>query len=96
MERGNCKKDLEVFLQNNANRSFTRHEIVEKIAHKRTTIYDNLIRLEKEGKVEKYKSMGGNVGGQFVLWRWKEWKELSNYIRCPHCGRLIRRNEGAI
>ncbi len=37
--------------------------------HKRTTIYDNLVKLEKKGIVERFSRNNGKVGASVKMWR---------------------------
>jgi len=37
--------------------------------HKRTTIYDNLVKLEKKGIVERFRRNNGKVGASVKMWK---------------------------
>lgn len=37
--------------------------------HKKTTIYDNLVKLEKEGIVERFSKNNGKVGASVKMWK---------------------------
>lgn len=37
--------------------------------HKKTTIYDNLVKLEKKGIVERFNKNNGKVGASVKMWK---------------------------
>jgi len=40
--------------------------------HKRTTIYDNLLKLEKKGKIERFDINNGKRGRSITMWKLME------------------------
>jgi len=46
----------------------SRRELVEKLERARTTIYNNLEKLQNEKLVEKFSRNNGNRGRPVVLW----------------------------
>lgn len=50
------------------NSAIPRDVICEELNIPWTTAYDNLFKLEKEGKVERSKESNGKVGRPLVLW----------------------------
>lgn len=50
----------------------TRKKLVSKLETPRTTIYDNLVKLQKQRLVEKYSRNNGNRGRPKVFWKLKE------------------------
>ena len=50
----------------------TRRELVIQIKTPRTTVYDNLIKLQKRKVVEKFLKNSGKRGRPIVFWRLKE------------------------
>jgi len=51
------------------NGPLTRRELVKKLETPRTTIYDNLIKLQKRRLVEKFTRNNGKRGRPLVLWK---------------------------
>ena len=47
----------------------TRNDIVEKLKKPRTTVYDNLRKLERRKIVEKYPHRNGNCGRPEIYWK---------------------------
>ena len=47
----------------------TRRELVNQLNTPRTTIYDNLLKLQKIRLVEKYARNSGNRGRPLVFWK---------------------------
>ena len=47
----------------------TRRELVKLMETPRTTIYDNLIKLQKQKVVENFSRTNGNRGRPLVLWK---------------------------
>lgn len=52
--------------------SLTRKEIVNQLKTPRTTIYDNLNKLQKRKVVEKYSRNNGKRGRPNVYWKLKK------------------------
>ena len=50
----------------------TRRDLVNQLRTPRTTIYDNLIKLQKRRMVEKYTRNDGKRGRPLVLWKIKD------------------------
>jgi len=46
-----------------------RREIVKQLQRARTTIYDNLIKLQKQNIVEKFVRNSGTRGRSLVFWK---------------------------
>jgi len=46
-----------------------RREIVKQLQRARTTIYDNLIKLQKQNVVEKFVRNSGTRGRSLVFWK---------------------------
>jgi len=46
-----------------------RRDIVKQLQRARTTIYDNLIKLEKQNIVEKFVRNSGTRGRSLVFWK---------------------------
>ncbi|MFX1574426.1 MAG: hypothetical protein ACFFB0_16925 [Promethearchaeota archaeon] len=49
----------------------TRRELVKKLNTPRTTIYDNLVKLQKRKIIEKFTRNNGKRGRPLVFWRLK-------------------------
>ena len=49
----------------------TRRELVNKLNTPRTTIYDNLVKLQKRKVIEKFTRNDGKRGRPLVFWRLK-------------------------
>jgi len=49
----------------------TRKELVNELKTARTTIYDNLIKLQKQKMIEKFTRNDGKRGRPLVLWKLK-------------------------
>ncbi|MHA2394310.1 MAG: hypothetical protein ACXAEX_20425 [Promethearchaeota archaeon] len=49
----------------------TRRELVEFLNTPRTTIYDNLIKLQKRKLIEKFSRSDGHRGRPLVFWKLK-------------------------
>ncbi|TFG14556.1 MAG: hypothetical protein EU535_03275 [Promethearchaeota archaeon] len=47
----------------------TRRELVKQLNTPRTTIYDNLLKLQKNKLVEKYARNNGKRGRPLVFWK---------------------------
>lgn len=72
-----------------------RREIVKELKRPRSTIYDNLVKLEKKGFVKRYKQHNGKVGRPIKVWKLtEEGKEFmflygekeTLFIECEECG----------
>ncbi len=50
----------------------TRRDLVNQLRTPRTTIYDNLIKLQKRRMVEKFTRNDGKRGRPLVLWKRKD------------------------
>ncbi|MCP6718700.1 MAG: hypothetical protein KJI71_00525 [Patescibacteria group bacterium] len=50
----------------------TRRQLVKNLRAPRTTVYDNLIKLQKKKYVEKFSRNDGNRGRPLVYWKYKE------------------------
>ncbi len=46
----------------------TRRELVKELNTARTTIYDNLVKLQKLKHIQKYTRNNGNRGRPLVFW----------------------------
>jgi len=46
----------------------TRRELVRELSTARTTIYDNLIKLQKLKQIQKFTRNNGNRGRPLVFW----------------------------
>ncbi|TFG10207.1 MAG: MarR family transcriptional regulator [Promethearchaeota archaeon] len=55
------------FLKINGSR--TRRELVNQLKIPRTTLYDNLLKLQKQRIVEKYAKNNGKRGRPVVYWK---------------------------
>ncbi|MBY8982887.1 MAG: hypothetical protein KGD57_08055 [Candidatus Lokiarchaeota archaeon] len=53
-------------------RSLTRKEIVNQLNTPRTTVFDNLAKLQKRRVVEKFSRNNGTRGRPKVYWRLKD------------------------
>ena len=49
----------------------TRKELVNELKTARTTIYDNLIKLQKQKMIEKFTRNDGKRGRPLVFWKLK-------------------------
>jgi uncharacterized membrane protein len=49
----------------------TRRELVKQINSPRTTIYDNLVKLQKRKLIEKFSRNDGKRGRPLVFWQLK-------------------------
>ena len=49
----------------------TRKELVNELKTARTTIYDNLIKLQKQKMIEKFSRNDGKRGRPVVFWKLK-------------------------
>jgi len=47
----------------------TRKELVNHLLYPRTTIYDNLLKLQKRKLLEKFTRTNGKRGRPFVFWK---------------------------
>ncbi|MFW9771367.1 MAG: helix-turn-helix domain-containing protein [Candidatus Thorarchaeota archaeon] len=54
------------------NGPLTRRELVRELETPRTTIYDNLLKLQKNKLIEKFSRNNGKRGRPLVLWKLKE------------------------
>ncbi|MFW9970126.1 MAG: hypothetical protein ACFFDF_07995 [Candidatus Odinarchaeota archaeon] len=52
--------------------SSTRRDLVKKLQTPRTTIYDNLVKLQKRKLVEKFSRSNGKRGAPLVFWKLKK------------------------
>lgn len=52
--------------------SLTRRDLVRVLNIPRTTIYDNLVKLEKRKLVEKISRSNGNRGRPLIFWKIKK------------------------
>ncbi len=50
----------------------TRSELVEKLSTPRTTIYDNLLKLQKKKLIERFSRNNGKIGRPLVYWKAKQ------------------------
>ena len=50
----------------------TRKDLVKHLNTARTTIFDNLVKLQKKKRIEKFSRNKGNRGRPYVYWRIKE------------------------
>lgn len=50
----------------------TRNQLVKQLNTPRTTIYDNLLKLQKRKILEKYTRSSGKRGRPLVFWKLKE------------------------
>ena len=50
----------------------TRRELVSQLRTPRTTIYDNLLKLQKKKVVEKFSRSEGKRGRPLVFWKIKD------------------------
>ena len=50
----------------------TRSDLVKHLRTPRTTIYDNLLKLQKRRLIEKYTRNNGKRGRPLVYWKLKE------------------------
>jgi len=51
------------------NGPLTRKELVTKLKTARTTIYDNLFKLQKQKIIERFTRNDGKVGRPLVFWK---------------------------
>ena len=69
------RKEFFTPLQNNLieilenNGPITRRELVKTLKVPRTTIYDNLLKLQKKKMIEKFSRSSGKRGRPLVFWR---------------------------
>ena len=49
----------------------TRRDLVKELRTPRTTIYDNLVKLQKRKLIEKFSRNNGKRGRPVVLWKFK-------------------------
>lgn len=49
----------------------TRSELVKELSTPRTTIYDNLVKLQKRKLIEKFSRNNGGRGRPLVFWKFK-------------------------
>ncbi len=50
----------------------TRRDLVKKLMTPRTTIYDNLVKLQRKKVIEKFSKNEGKKGRPKVFWKIKE------------------------
>ena len=50
----------------------TRRELVKTLETPRTTIYDNLVKLQKRKFIEKFTRTDGKRGRPLVFWKFKD------------------------
>ncbi len=55
-------------------KTLTRRDFVKLLRTPRTTIYDNLIKLQNRKLIEKYNRNNGKCGHPFVYWKLMEGK----------------------
>ena len=53
------------------NGPLTRNQLVKQLSTPRTTIYDNLLKLQKRRILEKYTRSNGKRGRPLVFWKLK-------------------------
>ena len=53
------------------NGPLTRNQLVKHLSTPRTTIYDNLLKLQKRKVLEKYTRSNGKRGRPLVFWKLK-------------------------
>ena len=51
------------------NGPMTRNDLVKELKSARTTIYDNLIRLERMKILQKFNNSNGMIGRPLVYWK---------------------------
>jgi predicted ArsR family transcriptional regulator len=72
------KKDFVTPLQNNLIKvlekdgPITRRELVKALKIPRTTIYDNLLKLQRRKLIERFSRNNGRRGRPLVFWKIKE------------------------
>ncbi|MFX1418482.1 MAG: hypothetical protein ACFE9N_06140 [Promethearchaeota archaeon] len=49
----------------------TRRDLVKELKTPRTTIYDNLLKLQKRKIIEKFSRNNGKRGRPLIFWRFK-------------------------
>ncbi len=49
----------------------TRRDLVKELKTPRTTIYDNLVKLQKRKLIEKFSRINGRRGRPLVFWKFK-------------------------
>lgn len=49
----------------------TRRDLVKELKTPRTTIYDNLVKLQKRKLIEKFSRNSGGRGRPLVFWKFK-------------------------
>lgn len=50
----------------------TRKELVKELKTPRTTIYDNLVKLQKRKLIEKFSRNNGRRGRPLIFWKFKD------------------------
>jgi predicted ArsR family transcriptional regulator len=50
----------------------TRRDLVKELKIPRTTIYDNLVKLQKRKMIEKFSRNDGKRGRPLIFWKFKE------------------------
>ncbi len=50
----------------------TRRDLVKQLETPRTTIYDNLVKLQKKKLIEKFSRNDGNRGRPRVFWKFRD------------------------
>ncbi len=50
----------------------TRRDLVNELRIPRTTIYDNLVKLQKRKLIEKFSRNDGKRGRPLIFWKFKE------------------------
>ncbi len=63
------QNNLIVILENKG--PLTRKELVKELKTPRTTIYDNLLKLQKLKQIQKFTRNNGNRGRPLVFWELK-------------------------
>jgi predicted ArsR family transcriptional regulator len=77
LEKDFTSDDLRTPLQNillktlEENGPLTRSQLVKQLNTPRTTIYDNLLKLQKRKVLEKYTRSNGQRGRPLVFWKLK-------------------------
>ena len=54
----------------------TRNDLVKYLNTPRTTIYDNLVKLQKRKLIEKFSRIDGKRGRPLVFWKIKSYLEV--------------------
>ena len=65
------KTDMLIFNALKENQPATRMQLCDKTGIARTTIYDNLVKLQKRKLIEKFSRTDGKRGRPLVFWKLK-------------------------